>query len=296
MVRSRRRTEWRAVASMKELWNNLVVRVALVARLRGQTLTAYDTLLRCYRDLRFFIRAFLTPDAAARLVVRHRSPTDEFAPFEHVSEIKQFLAIAATVSVAVVGFIVAILGPVEPPSEPSVAELAGAPAALPSINVIVSRQSTLDTNAVNTFTVRNKPSSEINVFRQFRAGTPAGLAFINDTSNSVVDKSAGDKFDLRASAALYEESSDNPGGQRYKGSTTWRLETGMDEKFTSDPTVHALVEIPQHMQIDLSLRPNPDPRIPASHFIEIRFSGSEPIASISGIVLKDAEQATGQTE
>jgi hypothetical protein len=100
-----------------------------------------------------------------------------------------------------------------------------------------------------------------------------------------------------ASAVLYEAASASAEPRRYDGATVWSLEPVKDGSPQADPTLHARVDIPNRLIMDWSLRPNPDARVPASHFMELRYRAggkSDRIAEIKGIALKNAEDAVGK--
>jgi hypothetical protein len=99
-----------------------------------------------------------------------------------------------------------------------------------------------------------------------------------------------------AQAALYEEAPGEPsGGKRYDGSTSWRV---AEQDPGADPAISGKIEIPGHIDLEWSMRPNPDARIPASHFIEVKFkttsaASDDPIRALNGIVLKDQQEVAG---
>ncbi|MTI16613.1 hypothetical protein E1162_05090 [Rhodobacteraceae bacterium RKSG542] len=95
---------------------------------------------------------------------------------------------------------------------------------------------------------------------------------------------------------LYEESA-TPGssGTATQGRVVWRLNKGDS---TGD-IVQAEVSLPdRNMKINLSLEPNTDNGMPASHLVKIRFElpatfSGRGIANVAGLIMKTSEQARG---
>ena len=99
---------------------------------------------------------------------------------------------------------------------------------------------------------------------------------------------------------LYEEAPNNQRGRRYVGSAIWRTETvSPGPGLAPELAVRADVEIPERrMTVTWSLRRNTDKALPASHTIEIMFNlpadfPGGGIANVTGILMKQAEQARG---
>jgi len=95
-------------------------------------------------------------------------------------------------------------------------------------------------------------------------------------------------------AVLYEEDPADPAGKRHAGSVTWRTDS------SSQPlAVRAQLEIPERrMSMTMSLRPNSEKALPASHTIEIVFKLPTDfpfggISNVLGILMKRAEEARG---
>ena len=99
-------------------------------------------------------------------------------------------------------------------------------------------------------------------------------------------------------ALLFEE---NPGSQQFttlNGSATWRTETVNPGPGRSpDLGVRIDLDIPDRkMQVVVTIRRNPDQSLPASHYIEIQFSGSDAyggIAQVPAVRMKNNEAAQG---
>jgi hypothetical protein len=99
---------------------------------------------------------------------------------------------------------------------------------------------------------------------------------------------------------LYEEAPNDQRGRRYVGSAIWRTETvSPGPGLAPELAVRADVEIPERrMTVTWSLRRNTDKALPASHTIEIMFNlpadfPGGGIANVTGILMKQAEQARG---
>ncbi len=97
-------------------------------------------------------------------------------------------------------------------------------------------------------------------------------------------------------AVLYEADPSDVNGRRYLGSVIWRT----DPASPGQPlAVRAQVEIPERrIRMTLSLRPNSDTTLPASHTIEIVFKVPSDflfggISNVLGMLMKEAEQARG---
>jgi hypothetical protein len=96
-------------------------------------------------------------------------------------------------------------------------------------------------------------------------------------------------------AILYEEDPADANGKRYAGSVIWRTES-----LSSGPLViRAQLEIPERrISMTMSLRPNTDKMLPASHTVEIAFKVPTDfqfggISNVLGILMKEAEQTRG---
>ena len=99
---------------------------------------------------------------------------------------------------------------------------------------------------------------------------------------------------------LYEEDPNDQQGRRYVGSAMWRTETvSPGPGLPPELAVRSDVEIPERkITVTWSVRRNTDKALPASHTIEIMFNlpadfPGGGIANVSGILMKEAEQARG---
>ncbi len=99
-------------------------------------------------------------------------------------------------------------------------------------------------------------------------------------------------------ALLFEE---NPGSQQFttiNGLATWRTETiNPGPGRSPELGVRIDIDIPDRkMQVVVTIRRNPDQSLPASHYIEIQFSGNDPyggIAQVPAVRMKNNEAAQG---
>jgi len=99
---------------------------------------------------------------------------------------------------------------------------------------------------------------------------------------------------------LYEEEPSDPAGKRYIGSAIWRTETvSPGPGLAPELAVKASIEIPERqIAMMFSMVRNTDPKLPASHTIDIRFNlppgfSGGGIANVPGILMKQAEQTRG---
>ena len=99
---------------------------------------------------------------------------------------------------------------------------------------------------------------------------------------------------------LYEEDPGDAAGKRYIGSAIWRTETvSPGPGLAPELAVKADIEIPERrITMAFSMVRNTDPKLPASHTIDIRFNlppgfSGVGIANVPGILMKEAEQTRG---
>ncbi len=99
-----------------------------------------------------------------------------------------------------------------------------------------------------------------------------------------------------AQSLLLESSSEGTtGAVPFSGTVDWSR--GVDER--GQPTIEAEANIPaRNLSVDLLIRRNADPTLPASHLMEIDFSMSESfvggsVASVPGVLLKNEELVQG---
>jgi hypothetical protein len=99
-------------------------------------------------------------------------------------------------------------------------------------------------------------------------------------------------------AVLYEEDLRDPKGHRAEGHIIWQVEPTTDDSAPSgDVTIRGTVEIPsRHLQMTLTIRRNFDPKLPATHMMQIDvapgFTAGR-IKQVLGLLMKANEQAKG---
>ncbi len=106
-----------------------------------------------------------------------------------------------------------------------------------------------------------------------------------------------DPANMAGSQSLLLEASDNgtTGAVPFSGTVDWSK--GTDE--TGAPTLVAKASIPaRNLSVDLLIRKNSDPSLPASHLMEINFSVSDSfiggsVAGLPGVLLKNEELVQG---
>jgi hypothetical protein len=101
-------------------------------------------------------------------------------------------------------------------------------------------------------------------------------------------------------AVLYEEDLNNPDGVRSVGGVIWRTEQSpRDAGQTPETVIRGDIDIPDRkISVNLSLRRNDDPTLPASHTVEILFRlppdfSHGGIASVLGILAKQGDTTRG---
>ena len=97
-------------------------------------------------------------------------------------------------------------------------------------------------------------------------------------------------------AIYYEQGTDGSPGQASQGTVEWTQVNGPD----GEPRVQAVLELPeQGLTATVSISKNSDETLPASHLVEVQFSGAgalgtEGVERVPALVLKPNEQARGQ--
>ncbi|CCE00369.1 helicase [Bradyrhizobium sp. STM 3809] len=96
-------------------------------------------------------------------------------------------------------------------------------------------------------------------------------------------------------AVLYQEDPQDPLGKRYFGKVTWRVERGTGSVPAS---ITGNVEIDKQMKATLSLRPNKEADMPASHILEVKFNWPEDpshagVETLKGVSMKAKEAGRG---
>ncbi|WP_315718710.1 MULTISPECIES: helicase [unclassified Bradyrhizobium] len=96
-------------------------------------------------------------------------------------------------------------------------------------------------------------------------------------------------------AVLYQEDPQDPHGKRYLGKVTWHVEPAAGAVPAS---IKGDVEIDKRMTATLSLRPNKETEMPASHIMEIKFSwpgapSHAGVETLKGVSMKPKEAGRG---
>jgi len=129
-----------------------------------------------------------------------------------------------------------------------------------------------------------------------RLGTGASNQAPGSAQDATV--AAIDPASVAGSQSLLLEASDNgtTGAVPFSGTVDWSR--GTDE--TGQPTLVGKASIPaRNLQVDVLIRKNSDPSLPASHLMEINFTVSDSfvggsIAGLPGVLLKNEELVQGQ--
>jgi len=94
-------------------------------------------------------------------------------------------------------------------------------------------------------------------------------------------------------AIYYYQGSEGEAGQASQGTTTW-AEITKDDR----PAIQATIHVPQpSVTVTVTIYKNYDATLPASHLVEVQFTGKlseSPIQRVPALVLKQTEQARGQ--
>ncbi|MGC2776740.1 MAG: helicase [Bradyrhizobium sp.] len=96
-------------------------------------------------------------------------------------------------------------------------------------------------------------------------------------------------------AVLYQEDPQDPHGKRYLGTVTWHVEPAAGSVPAS---IKGDVEIDKRMKATLSLRPNLENEMPASHLMEVKFNWPDDpthvgVDSLKGVSMKARESGRG---
>ena len=98
-------------------------------------------------------------------------------------------------------------------------------------------------------------------------------------------------------AILINEDPAKPTGQRYQGTVSWRADHVTVAGRPAEIVVHADVTIPElKLGMEMNVSRNSDASLPASHLVEITFTGppnGSEIVNLPGMMLKLSEQTRG---
>lgn len=132
------------------------------------------------------------------------------------------------------------------------------------------------------------------------AAKPPPLAAPRAVQTHRIDREQKASTDgLPERAVLYEEDPSNQTGRQSIGSVTWRTESVKATGKADELSINADVDIPSRgLRMTMSFKRNLDPRLPASHEIELTFQlssdfGRNGIANVPGILMKFNQQARG---
>ncbi|WP_306144214.1 hypothetical protein [Roseibium sp. MMSF_3412] len=99
---------------------------------------------------------------------------------------------------------------------------------------------------------------------------------------------------------LYEEGEDASGtGTASEGAVVWGFAEEADVDGQRQSVLTASVDIPERdVKVDIRIKPNEDPSLPASHLVEIKYDFPESFAAgdvvnVPGLVMKPTEEARG---
>jgi len=99
---------------------------------------------------------------------------------------------------------------------------------------------------------------------------------------------------------LYEEGEDASGtGTASEGAVVWGFAEEVDVNGQQQSVLTASVDIPERdVKVDIRIKPNEDPSLPASHLVEIKYDFPESFAAgdvvnVPGLVMKPTEEARG---
>ncbi|UFZ07869.1 helicase [Bradyrhizobium ontarionense] len=100
---------------------------------------------------------------------------------------------------------------------------------------------------------------------------------------------------IMSHAVLYQEDPQDPHGKRYLGTVTWHVEPAAGSVPAS---IKGDVEIDKRMKATLSLRPNLENEMPASHLMEVKFNWPDDpthvgVDSLKGVSMKARESGRG---
>ncbi len=128
------------------------------------------------------------------------------------------------------------------------------------------------------------------------------LAQNDETQTPAADEQVQPAIAQGESAFLYEEAIGATGANRDEGGIVWSLaQEPPEEGAEPEAVIKGLFEIPARgLKLDMSIKRNVDPGLPASHLIELIFSAPADfsggnIDNVSRFVMKATEQARGES-
>lgn len=153
-------------------------------------------------------------------------------------------------------------------------------------------------NAATPDTSLIEPEPEVPAgVRDVTPGAPAAAPEPAETAGAVTPDTpvapAGAQSIVSQRAIYYEQGAEGTPGQATEGTVSW-AEINNDK----GPAIQATLQLPdQNVTTTVTISRNSDPGLPASHLVEIGFSGplnGSTIQRVPAIVLKSTEQARGQ--
>ncbi|MEI2385046.1 hypothetical protein [Breoghania sp. JC706] len=181
----------------------------------------------------------------------------------------------------------------------------GSPAAPDARAVTTTRVVPPAEDGVTVAPQGGEPETSVDEPDATQAGEPdnsaAATAPAAANSDTQAPASASQATPVAQRAILYEESADaSSGGSAEQGRVLWSTaqETPAGGS-KSDTVIKAQITIPgRDVAVELTIRPNQDKTLPASHLIELKFNlpkdfAGKGISSVPGLIMKTTEEARG---
>ncbi|MEO1115386.1 MAG: hypothetical protein AAFY05_23785 [Pseudomonadota bacterium] len=132
------------------------------------------------------------------------------------------------------------------------------------------------------------------------AAGQSDVAAIDTQQTAPEPSSAVPAGDGAQRSILYEEGEDASGtGTASEGAVVWGFAEETDVDGQPQSVLTASVDIPERdVKVDIRIKPNEDPSLPASHLVEIKYDFPESFAAgdvvnVPGLVMKPTEEARG---
>lgn len=171
----------------------------------------------------------------------------------------------------------------------------------PELPVVPEDTSTATTNTQGAEPPAGEPAVPPSSDTVAALGEPSSeTSTPGETSSGDVAVPSADAGLVAQRSILYEEGAETgSSGVASKGDVVWSTGTDTSSAGTTHTALKATASIEDKgVQVDVSIRPNDDDALPASHLIEIRFDlpadfpGSG-IANVPGLIMKTTEEARG---
>jgi hypothetical protein len=177
----------------------------------------------------------------------------------------------------------------------------GAPAAAPDARSVTT---TLITPNATSSSGNAVPASPQTDETATPAGTldtpvedlPAVTAVPGEDTAPVI---AGDGTRFQKSILYEEGETANGAGSASQGQVVWSVEEETDLEGAKQSVLSAVVNVPErNVSVDIRIKPNDDPSLPASHLVEIKYDFPEDfpagdVVNVPGLVMKPTEEARG---